>query len=177
MAKKPKEKTKKATGLIWILDKIDKDTLVKFISEFVQLENDPEVGNIMVKINSPGGQVSCGIAIAEEIRLSSKPVITVAQGTVASIAVSIFEAGHVRQMTRLSEIMLHKPSSMLETAGYSAEELKSLWKKNLATERMMLKLLSEKTGKSMGKIKRDIGTLKTLTADEAVAYGLADKII
>lgn len=173
----PEEPRGLDTGLIWIIGPIDEDAVERFLSIYHELNAMPEVDKIEVKIISQGGSVSCGIAIAEEIRLSKKKIITIAQGTVASIAVLIFESGHIRHMTKLSEIMMHKPISVLGENEYSSEELGNLRAMNLASEAMMLKVFSEKTGKTPQKIKKDIGAFKTFTAEEALAYGLVDELI
>lgn len=163
-------------GIIWINSGIDEDAVSDFISSFYALLGDPSVKQIMVKINSFGGSISCGIAIAEEIRLSPKTVITVAQGTVASIAVLILEAGDVRLMTKFSDILMHKPISILE-GEYSGNELQQMIERSKKTEKTVLNYISGKTGRSPEEIETDIGTLKIFLAEEALKYGLIDEII
>ncbi len=141
-----------------------------------QLIYSPDVSEIHIKINSLGGSVGDGIAIAEEIRLSPKTVVTIAQGTIASMAIVILEAGTIRLMTKFSTLMMHRAVSSLE-GEYTAPELEALLTRNKKTDTLTREFIASKIKKSAEEIEDDVGTLRVFTAEEALAYGLIDKII
>jgi ATP-dependent Clp protease protease subunit len=173
---KEKKNSEPAIGTLWISGDICEETFANFLSNFYNmLASSADI--IEICICSFGGSYDHGIAFYEEIRLSTKPTITRIQGIAASAASIITQAGATRVITKNSTIMMHKPASVLGEGEYSAEDLKILRAKNLSAEQKVLKIFSEKTGKTPQKIRKDIGTLKTFTAEEALAYGLVDAII
>lgn len=165
-------------GLVQIGYEINDENYQVFNRDFNSMSLDPEVDQIIVKICSPGGSASIGLAIAEEIRLSHKPVATVIQGEAASAAAIIAQAGDKRYMTRFSTLVLHQAGVEYEHVRLTVSRLATV-KKNLdKINMMMFKIFAEKTGKSVKEIKRLIGDdNKIFTADEALAYGLIDEII
>jgi ATP-dependent Clp protease protease subunit len=163
---------------VWVTD-FNTDSIRKFYDDFVDIEADPIIEIVPIFINSYGGQVYSLIAKRDLIKSSNKPVATICLGKAMSCGASLLAAGTkgLRFASPDSRILIHQISSM--TLG-KASDIKEDAAQIQALNEMMLKNLSEDTGMSVGKLKREIKNRDnadwTLSAEEAKKWGLIDHI-
>ncbi len=130
----------------------------------------------MLQINSPGGEVTAGLAIYDTIRYLDANVATVGLGLAASMGAFLLSSG-TRGMRRASancEVLIHQP---LGGAQGQASDI-IIAANHIARVRDRLnRILAENTGKPLKRIQKDTDRDTVLTAEEAVAYGLIDTVI
>ena len=131
---------------------------------------------IKMIITSPGGHVDSGFAILDIMRFIHSPVITIGAGWVASIAVPIFFGGVKGQRYSLpnTRYLLHQPSG---GAGGQAADIRIEAQEILKIRERVNKLISDETGQDIEKVARDSDRNFWMNAEEAVTYGVVDKII
>ena len=136
------------------------------------LNHDP----INLYINSPGGSITSGIAIYDTMNYIESKVSTVCIGMAASMAAFLLSCGEhgMRYALPNSEVMIHQP---LGGAQGQATEIKIAAERILRLKKKLNTILSEKTGQNLKKIEADTERDYFLTADEALEYGLIDKIL
>ena len=130
---------------------------------------------ITIEINSPGGEVSSGLAIIDTINCIESPVKIVVCGMAASMAAVILSSGAKGKRICLphSEVMIHQPLG--GTQGQASDIL--LHARHIEKTRETLnKILAENTGKDVETITKDTDRDNFLDAKQAVKYGLVDKI-
>ncbi len=154
---------------------VDQELAEKVIAQLVVLEaesHDP----IKVIISSPGGHVDSGFAIFDMMRFVECPIITVGAGWVASIAVPIFFGGDKDKRFTLpsTRFLLHQPSG---GAGGQASDLRIEAQEILKIRQRINEFISAETGHEVEKVARDSDRNFWMSAQEAVEYGLATKII
>lgn len=135
---------------------------------------DPE-GQITLYINSPGGSVDSGMALYDVMQAVSCPVRSVCVGLAASMAALLFVSGSSRDMLPHSRIMLHDP--LIFQTGGSALKLKAVSDDLMETRKIIAGIISERSGKSMEEILKRTATDSYFRAEEALEFGLADRII
>ena len=135
---------------------------------------DPEK-DIQIYINSPGGSVSAGLGIYDTMQLVSSDVATICTGLAASMGAVLLAAGAKgkRYALKNSEIMIHQP---LGGAQGQASDIKIQAEHILRIKAKMNRILAANTGKPVDVIERDTDRDNYLTADEALAYGLIDRV-
>lgn len=141
---------------------------------FLALE-DPEK-EITLYINSPGGEVSSGLAVYDAMQAVSCPVKTVCIGMAASMAALLFAAGARREMLPHGRVLIHDPLIPGNLAG-SALKIDSVAKDLMQTRETVGRILAEHTGHSLDEVLEKTATDCYFSAPEAVAWGLADCII
>ncbi len=127
-------------------------------------------------INSPGGSVSAGLAIYDTMQTINLPVYTWCTGSAASMAAVILsggEKGH-RYMLPHSEVMIHQPSGGVE--GQSSDMLIAA-DHIRETRKVLNEILSENTGQDLSIIEKDTDRDHWMKADDALAYGIVDKVV
>lgn len=139
------------------------------------LDNMDNTSEIKMYINSPGGSVQAGLALIDTIHQLSCPVHMIVQGMAASMAAVIFACGSRREMLPSSMIMIHDPS--IQETGGTALQLEAVSKKLMQTRKTIAGLLAETTGHTVDEIYDLTKTDTYMTAEEAVAFGIADGII
>ena len=131
---------------------------------------------IVLQINSPGGEVTAGLAIYDTIRYLDANVATVGLGLAASMGAFLLSSG-TRGMRRASancEVLIHQP---LGGAQGKASDI-IIAANHIARVRDRLnRIIAENTGKPLKRIQKDTDRDTVLTAEEAVAYGLIDTVI
>lgn len=144
------------------------------ISELYSLD-DISHQDIVLRINSPGGSVSDGLAIIDAINYIQSDVITVCTGMAASMAAVILASGTKgkRFITPFSEVMIHQP---LGVAKGQASDISRMCEHMLKTKSRIADVLTETTGKTKKKITADMDRDYWLDAHEAINYGIADKL-
>ena len=132
--------------------------------------------DINLYLNTPGGEVISGLAIYDTMQLIKSDVATTCAGMAASMGAFLLSSGTPGKRYALpnSEIMIHQP---LGGARGQATEIKIVADHILKTREKLNKILAENTGRSIEEIARDTERDNYLTAQEAMEYGLVDKVI
>ncbi|GIJ67626.1 ClpP family protease [Virgisporangium ochraceum] len=145
------------------------------IAQLIYLDsvNEQEIG---IYINSPGGSFSALTAIYDTMNFVRSPVATFCVGQAASAAAALLAAGTPgrRSVLRHAKVTLHQPTSQ---ARGTLPDLAVEAKEVARVRAEMDEILSRHTGNPTAKIRADTDRSMTLSADEAVAYGLADRVI
>lgn len=130
---------------------------------------------IRMFVNSPGGEVSSGLAIYDVMKSISCPIRTVCLGMAASMAALLFISGDHRDMMPHSRILIHDP--LITNFGGSALKVKAMSDDLLKTRDIIASIISEHSGKSLEQVCAATAKETLFNAEEAVEYGLADRII
>ena len=140
------------------------------------LEADDPDKDIQLYINSPGGSVTAGLAIYDTMQQISPDVITICYGLAASMGAFLLSGGTKGKRFSLpnSRIMIHQP---LGGAQGQAVEIEIQAKEILYLKETLNALLAEHTGQSIEKISEDTDRDHFLSPEEAVEYGLIDKVV
>ena len=166
-------------GIIYLVGQIDDDMATSVIAQmFDAAENrnklDDNNNALRLYINSPGGSMTAGFAIYDTMRSLPMPVDTVCMGMAASMAAVIFAGGRERSILPHGEVMIHQPSG--GTEGTAADII--IAADHIRKRRQdLIEILSERTGNPPEKVASDIQKDCWMDAEEAVRYGIADKII
>ena len=146
------------------------------IAQMLYLEGQDPDKDINFYINSPGGSVSAGMAIHDTMQYIKCDVSTICMGMAASMGAFLLSAGAKGKRLALpnSEIMIHQP---LGGAQGQATEILIAAKHIERTRANLNRILSENTGRSLEEIERDTERDNFMTAQEALEYGLVDKVI
>ncbi|GAA1964063.1 ATP-dependent Clp protease proteolytic subunit [Nocardioides panacihumi] len=136
---------------------------------------DPEA-DIFLHINSPGGSVDAGMAIYDTMNYIPNDVATVGMGLAASMGQFLLCAGAKGKRYALphARIMMHQPSSGM---GGSASDIKIQAQQSLHIKKVLLDLISQHTGQPLDQVINDADRDRWFTAEEALEYGLVDKVI
>jgi ATP-dependent Clp protease protease subunit len=148
------------------------------IAQLLFLSNDDPKADIQLYINSPGGSVSAGLGIIDTIRYLRCEVATTCIGMAASMGACLLAAGRrgKRFVLPNSQVMLHQPliGGVLQgpatDLGIEAQHM-------LRLRNRLYQLMSSFTGKPADQIHRDFDRNKWLFSEEAVEYGVADKVL
>ncbi len=149
------------------------------IAQLLHLEGQDPEKDICMYINSPGGSVTAGLAIVDTMNYIKCDVSTICMGLAASMGSLILSAGTKSKRMALpnSEIMIHQP--LIGGGGLSGQctDVKIHADHLVRTRTKLNKILAENTGKSIEVIAEDTERDNYMTAEEAVEYGLIDKVI
>ena len=162
--------------IIMLSDEVNDATASLVVAQLLYLEGQDPDKDIHLYINSPGGSISAGMAIYDTMQFIKCDVSTICIGMAASMGSFLLAAGAKGKRMTLpnSEIMIHQP--MGGTKG-QASDIKIQADHILFIRNRMNRLLAEMTGQPLETIERDTDRDNWLTAEEAVKYGLVDKII
>lgn len=163
------------TRSLMISGEINKEMADKFVKDLLILENESNEP-VKVFINSPGGDVDAGYAIYDMIRFVSCPVTIIGMGLVASAAALILLAVDKKNRIGLpnSSYLIHQPLSQMK--GNATEiEIHALQLEKI--KQRINQVISDATGKSIEQVAKDTDRDHWLDAEEAVSYGLIDRII
>jgi ATP-dependent Clp protease protease subunit len=162
--------------IIFLGTEIDDGVANVVMAQLLHLESASPDLEIMLYINSPGGSYSALTAIYDTMNFVRPDVATVCMGQAASAAAVLLAAGAPgqRSVLRHAKVLLHQPSSQ---ARGTLPDLAIQAKEVARVRAEMDEILSRHTGHPVDKIRRDTDRNMTLTAREAVAYGLADQVI
>lgn len=158
---------------IFIVGEINNDALNKFTMTFLYLSNEKEPINIY--INSTGGDVLDGLAIYDLIQASDCKINIYCLGMAYSIAAVIFAGCNKRYMYNHSKIMIHQP--LISQIKGSATEIKEISKDLLEAKEIIDNIISKHTGQALDKVKKITEKDSYFNAEEAIDFGLADKIV
>ncbi len=162
--------------IIVLSDEVNDATASLVVAQLLFLEGQDPDKDISLYINSPGGSVTAGMAIYDTIQYIKCDVSTICMGMAASMGAFLLSSGTKGKRYALpnSEIMIHQP---LGGAKGQATEIKIVADHILRTRDKLNRILAANTGKSIEEIARDTERDNYLTADEACAYGLVDKVL
>ena len=146
------------------------------VAQMLFLEADDPEKDIQLYINSPGGSVTAGLAIYDTMQQVSPDVITICYGLAASMGAFLLSGGTKGKRLALpnSRIMIHQP---LGGAQGQAVEIEIQAKEILYLKETLNSLLAEHTGQDIEKISEDTDRDHFLSPQEAVEYGLIDKVV
>ncbi len=146
------------------------------VAQMLFLEADDPEKDIQLYINSPGGSVTAGLAIYDTMQQVSPDVITICYGLAASMGAFLLSGGTKGKRLALpnSRIMIHQP---LGGAQGQAVEIEIQAKEILYLKETLNSLLAEHTGQNIEKISEDTDRDHFLSPQEAVEYGLIDKVV
>lgn len=162
--------------IIFLSDEVNDATASLVVAQLLYLEAQDPDKDISFYINSPGGSVTAGMAIYDTMNFIKCDVSTVCIGMAASMGAFLLSAGTKGKRFALpnSEIMIHQP---LGGAKGQATDIKIQAELILRTRDKLNKILAENTGKSIDEIARDTERDNYMAAEQALAYGLIDKVI
>ncbi len=145
------------------------------IAQLIYLEGKDPEKDISLYINSPGGSVTAGMGIYDTMNYIKCDVSTICVGMAASMGAFLLSSGAKGKRYTLpnSEIMIHQP---LGGAQGQASDIAIQAEHILKIKKRMNKILSENTSQPLDKIEKDVDRDFYMTADEALAYGLVDRI-
>ena len=172
----PVAKTLLESRTIILGSEVEPKLAQRVLGELLYLEaKDPEAP-ITVYINSPGGEISSGLAIYDMIRHVRPPVTCVCAGLTASIATIILVAAAKGRRKALpnARILIHQPLGGFKGA---ATEIEIHAKEMLKTKKHVNQLLADATGQDLERIDEDTNRDYWMSTDEALEYGLIDEIL
>ena len=143
------------------------------VSELLYLDNQSNE-DIYLYINSPGGSITSGMSIYDTMNFVKSKVITIGLGMCASMAAFLLSSGNERFALPNTEIMIHQP---IGGAQGQATDIKIAAERIIKLKEKLNKILAKNTKQNLTKIMEDTERDNFLSADEALKYGLIDKII
>ena len=162
--------------IVFISGEIDDASANTIVAQLIYLEAKNPDKDICVYINSPGGSVTAGMAIYDTIRYVKCDVSTICVGLAASMGAFLLAAGTKGKRFVLpnSEVMIHQP---LGGVKGQASDIEITANHIIKTKKKMIEMLSKNTGQSIKKVEKDVDRDYFMTAEEAVEYGIVDKVI
>ena len=164
--------------IIVLSDEVNSTTASLVVAQLLFLEGQDKDKDISLYINSPGGSVSAGFAIYDTMKYIKCDVSTICIGLAASMGAFLLSSGAKGKRLALpnAEIMILQPLISGGLQG-QATDIKIRTDNLLKTKERLNRILSENTGKTYDEICLDTERDNFMTADEAQAYGLVDKVI
>ena len=161
--------------IIFITGEINDALANTVVAQLLYLEAKDSTKDIDVYINSPGGSVTAGLAIYDTMNFIKCGVSTICIGMAASMAAFLLSSGEKGKRFALpsSEIMIHQP---LGGAQGQASDIKIQAEHILSIKKGLNEILAKNTGKPVERIEIDTDRDNYLTAEDALSYGLIDKI-
>ncbi len=146
------------------------------VAQLLFLESEDPDKDVFLYINSPGGVVTAGLAIYDTMQYIKCPVSTICTGQAASMAAVLLAAGDKGKRIALpnARIMIHQPSG---GAQGQATDIKIMADEILRTRRTLNDILVKHTGQPMTRIEQDTDRDCFMSGEDAVEYGLVDKVI
>ena len=164
--------------IIMLSEDVNDTTASLVVAQLLYLEGQDPEKDICLYINSPGGSVTAGMAIYDTMQYIKCDVSTICIGLAASMGAFLLSSGAKGKRLALpnSEIMIHQPLISGGMQG-QATDIKIRTDNLLKTKENLNRILSENTGRPYEEICRDTDRDNFMTAAEAQAYGLVDKVI
>ncbi len=162
--------------IIFIDGEINDETASLVVAQLLFLESEDPEKDINIYINSPGGVISSGMAIYDTMQYIRPDVCTICIGMAASMAAFLLSSGAKgkRYILPNAEVMIHQP---LGGSQGHAEDMRIHTEHIIKVRERMNKILAGNTGKSEKTIAKDTDRDNYLSAEQAVAYGIVDKIV
>lgn len=162
--------------IIFLSEEVNDVTASLVVAQMLFLESEDPNKDINFYINSPGGSVTAGFAIYDTMQYIKCDVSTICVGLAASMGAFLLAGGTKGKRMALpnAEIMIHQPSG---GARGQATEIQIVAENILKTKRKLNEMLAANTGKPIDVIERDTDRDNYMSAEEALEYGLIDKVI
>ena len=162
--------------IVFLSDEVNDTTASLIVAQMLFLEAQDPDKDISCYINSPGGSVTAGMAIYDTMQFIKCDVSTICIGMAASMGAFLLSSGTKGKRFALphSEVMIHQP---LGGARGQASDIQIQAEHILRTKATLNRILAENTGKPLEIIERDTDRDNYMTAQEAMEYGLVDKVL
>ena len=162
--------------IIFLADEVNDATATLVVAQLLYLEAQDPDKDISLYINSPGGSISAGMAIYDTMNFIKCDVSTICIGMAASMGAFLLAAGTKGKRFALpySEIMIHQPLGGMQG---QASDIKIHADHILRIRNNMNRILADVTGRDISEIERDTERDNFMTSQQAVEYGLIDKVI
>ncbi len=162
--------------VIFLSDEVNDATASLVVAQLLFLESQDPDKDICLYINSPGGSITAGMAIYDTMNYIKCDVSTICIGMAASMGAFLLAAGAPGKRLALpnSEIMIHQPLGGMQG---QATDIKIHADRIIRIRETLNEILAKQTGKTVEEIARDTERDNFLSAEEAKAYGLIDKVI
>ena len=165
--------------IIVLSDQVNDTTASLVVAQLLFLESQDSEKDISLYINSPGGSVTAGLAIYDTMNYIKCDVSTICVGMAASMGAFLLSSGAKGKRIALpnSEILIHQPLIGGNGLTGQATDIELAAKNLVRTKERLNEILAKNTGKSYEQIVQDTDRDNGMTAQEALAYGLVDKVI
>lgn len=162
--------------IIFVGDEIDDEMANSIVAQLLVLDSENAEKDIMMYINSPGGVITAGMAIFDTMKLIKADVSTICIGEAASMGAFLLSAGTKGKRMALpsARIMIHQP---LGGAKGQATDIELEAKEIMRMKTMLNGLLANHCSQSIEKVKEDTERDYYMSSNEAVEYGLIDKVV
>lgn len=162
--------------IIFLGEEVNETTASLVVAQLLFLESEDSSKDISLYINSPGGSVTAGMAIYDTMKYIKCDVSTICIGMAASMGAFLLAGGTKGKRYALpnAEIMIHQP---LGGAQGQATEIEIAAQHILKTKKKLNQMIADNCGKSLEEVEKDTDRDNWMSAEEAVAYGLIDKIV
>lgn len=162
--------------IIFMGEEVNEQTANVVVAQLLHLANEDPDADIKLYINSPGGSVYDGLAIVDTMNFIKPDVATYGIGLQASFGAVLLACGAKgkRYMLPNARVMMHQPHG--GTRGQVTDQEISL-RESVRTKETLIDIMAKATKQKPAKVRADMERDYWLTADEAVAYGLADKVL
>lgn len=162
--------------IIFLGEDVNEHTANLVVAQLLHLAYEDSEKDIMLYINSPGGSVYDGMAIYDTMQYIKPDVQTIGIGLQASMGAFLLSSGTKGKRFVLpnSRVMIHQPSS--GTQGMVTDQEITL-REAIRTKQLLADIFARNTGQKISKVKADMERDYWMVAEEAVKYGLVDKVI
>ncbi|MBQ9069872.1 MAG: ATP-dependent Clp endopeptidase proteolytic subunit ClpP [Clostridia bacterium] len=162
--------------IIFLSDEVNDTTASLVVAQLLYLEAQDPDKDVYLYINSPGGSITAGMAIYDTMNYIKCDVSTICVGMAASMGAFLLSSGAKGKRFALpnAEVMIHQPLGGMQG---QATDIKIHADRILKIKAKLNSLLAEQTGKSLKVIEKDTERDNFMTAEEALEYGLVDKVI
>ena len=162
--------------IVMLTEEVNDTSASLVVAQLLYLEGQDPSKDISLYINSPGGSVTAGMSIYDTMQYIRCDVSTICMGMAASMGAFLLAAGAKGKRFALpnSDIMIHQPSG---GAQGQATDIMIHTNHILRTKKRLNEILAERTGQPLEVIEKDTERDNFMTAEEAVAYGLIDKVM
>lgn len=164
--------------IIFLVGPVDDHTANLVVAQLLFLESENPDKDIYFYINSPGGSVTAGMSIYDTMKFIKPDVQTLCLGQAASMGAFLLSAGTKGKRFALpnSRVMIHQPL-ISGGLGGQASDIEIHARELLKLKEKLNKILADHTGKSIEEVERDTDRDNFMSAQEAMEYGLIDKVI
>lgn len=165
--------------IIFLGGPIDDDVANLIVAQLLFLEAEDPEKDIYIYINSPGGSITAGMAIYDTMQYIRPDVHTICVGMAASMGAFLLAAGAKGKRTALpnSEILIHQPLIGGHGLSGQATDIEIHTRQLLLTREKMNRILAERTGQTIDRIREDTERDRYMDATQAQEYGIVDEVL
>lgn len=161
---------------IQCIGEITDELVYSLILQLRYLQADNPKEEIVIHINSPGGEVASGLALYDVMKAISCPVRTVCEGTAASMAAILFLSEDKREMLPHAKVMIHDPL-IHGNIGGNALQIERISRNLLKAREIIGTIIAEHIGKTLDEVYEKTAADSYFDAEECIKWGLADGIV